>query len=66
MMQRRKSSIQRDVLASWLKLSVFAFQTSKYLKEAQAIYNKTQRGTVCFRNVTISYTSSIASKFRKK
>lgn len=49
-----------------VKVSVFAFQISKYFKEARITYNKTQRGTLCFRNVIISYTSSIASQFRKK
>lgn len=49
-----------------VKVSVFAFQTSKYLTEAQTVYNKIHRGTLCFRNVVTSYTSGIASQFRKK
>lgn len=49
-----------------IKVSVFAFQTAKYLKEAQTLYNKINKGTLCFRNVIISYTSSIALKFRTK
>lgn len=51
---------------SWLKVLLLAFQISKYLKEAQRVYNKIHRGTLHFRNVVISYTSSIASQIRKK
>lgn len=39
-----------------VKVSIFVFQTSKYLKEAQTVYNKIHRGTLHFRNVIISYT----------
>lgn len=31
-----------------VQVSVFVFQTSKYLKEAQTVYNKIHRGTLCF------------------
>lgn len=49
-----------------VKVSVFALQTAKYLKEAQTVYNKNHKGTLCFRKVIIGYTSSIALKFRTK
>lgn len=64
-MNTKTRGVQRDVLVSW-EVSVFAFQTAKYLKEAQTVYNKINKGTLCFRNVIISYTSSIALKFRTK
>lgn len=53
---RRKVVVQRDVVSLLVQVSIFAFQTSKYLKEAQIVYKQIHRGTLCFRNVTISYT----------
>lgn len=66
MMHTEEKWYTKRCVSLLFKVSVFAFQTSKYLKEAQTVYNKTHRGTLCFRNVVISYTSSIASQFRKK
>lgn len=37
-----------------VKIPIFAFQTAKYLKEAQTVYNKNHEGTLCFRKVVIA------------